>query len=108
MRPPRRKRALQVQTHPRLRRAAGKLPPYPPAIAGARARNRFLKLIRITGTRFSRRKINDKSAAFLPASLIVLAPSNRLTPAWRQPRDNTGFLGSRGTARTRSAKVTKY
>jgi hypothetical protein len=32
--------------------------------------NRFLKLIRITGTRFSQRKRNDNSAAFLPASLI--------------------------------------
>jgi hypothetical protein len=40
------------------------LTPHPPAIAGARARNRFLKLIRITGTRFSRRKRIDNSAAF--------------------------------------------
>jgi hypothetical protein len=60
MRPLRRTRALQVRTHPRLRRAARKLPPYLPVIAEARAKNRFLKLIRITGTRFSQRKESDK------------------------------------------------
>jgi hypothetical protein len=34
----------------------------PSVIAGARARNRFLKLIGITGTRFSRRKKSDNSS----------------------------------------------
>ena len=57
--------------HTAPRRAAARLlTPHPPAIAGARARNRFLKLIRTTGTRFLRRKGNDNSAAFLLASLI--------------------------------------
>jgi len=45
-------------------RAPRLLTPHPPAIAGARARSRFLKLIEITGTRFSRRKRSDNSAAF--------------------------------------------
>jgi hypothetical protein len=53
-RPPRRKktrasrrtRARQVQTYPRLR-TARKLPTHPQFIVGARAKNRFRKLIRI-------------------------------------------------------------
>ena len=64
----RRTRARQVQTYPRLR-AARKLPTYPQVIVGAKAKNRFRKLIRITGTRFTRRKRNDNSdvaAAFRP------------------------------------------
>src|SRR5207302_6520940 len=55
-------RVLRVWTHPRLR-AARSLTPHPPAIAEARAKNRFRKLIRITGTRFSRRKRSDNSAS---------------------------------------------
>ena len=46
---PPRKRALPAQSHPRLT-AENWLPPHPPAIAGAKARNPFLKLIGITGT----------------------------------------------------------
>ena len=49
MRPHRRKRALPAQRHPRLT-AENQLPPHPPAIVGAKARNPFLKLIGITGT----------------------------------------------------------
>src|SRR4051812_7109856 len=50
-------------------RAARLLKPCPPAIAGARARNRSLKLIRIIGTRFSPRKRNNKfGRAFSAAS----------------------------------------
>ena len=54
------------------------LTPHPPAIAGARARNRFLKLIGITGTRFSRRKRSDNSAPFF-ASITdaFFLPANR-------------------------------
>jgi hypothetical protein len=59
----RRTRVLQVQTHPRLRKAARRSPAHPLVIAGARGRNRFLKLIGIIGTRFSGRKKGDKPGA---------------------------------------------
>jgi hypothetical protein len=51
----RRTRRRQTQTYLRLR-AARKLPTRPPVIVGARAKNRFRKLIRITGTRSTRKK----------------------------------------------------
>ena len=44
--------------------AARLLTPHRPVTAEARARNRFLRLIRITGTRSSQRKRSDNSAAF--------------------------------------------
>ena len=46
------------QTYPRLR-AARKLPTYLQVIVGVKAKNRFRKLIRITGTRFTRNRRND-------------------------------------------------
>ena len=46
-------------------------------IAGARAKNRFLKLIGITGTRFSRGKRNDNSAvAFASTDVKYLMTIN--------------------------------
>src|SRR6266480_4939059 len=62
----RRTKVLQRWTHQR-ERAARLLTPY--LTAGARAKNRFLKLIGTTGTRFSRGKRNDNSAVFLPAQM---------------------------------------
>jgi hypothetical protein len=59
-----------VQTNPPLT-APRKLPPRPPAIVGAKARNRFLKPIGITGTRFSRRKNDDLSVSFAQRRLLV-------------------------------------
>jgi hypothetical protein len=44
---------------------------------GARAKNRFLKLIGTTGTRFSRRKKSDNRQLLLPA-LMSAAPANRV------------------------------
>src|SRR5882672_2601113 len=61
MRPHRRPRVPQEQNHPRLR-AARELPLNPLVIAGARARNRFPRLIPKTGTRFSRRRKSDNSS----------------------------------------------
>src|SRR5436309_15866590 len=51
----RRTRRRQTQAYLRLR-AARKPPTRPPVIVGARAKNRFRKLIRITGTRSTRKK----------------------------------------------------
>src|SRR5437016_4543297 len=66
MRPPPRKktgagrwtRARRVKTYPRPM-AERKLPSPPPVTLGARDKNRFRKLTRKTGTRFSRRRKND-------------------------------------------------
>jgi hypothetical protein len=95
---------------PRLR-APRLLTPHPPTIAGARARNRFLKLIRTIGTRFSRRKRNDNLTPFLPASLIYFG-SAKPTDACvaSAQRQHTGFLGFCGTGRhvDRPRKVTNY
>jgi hypothetical protein len=73
----------------------------------SRGRNRFLKLIRITGTQFSRRKKSDNSAAFF-ASITdaFFLPANRLAPAWRQPRDSTDC--HRAGSSTVARKVTNY
>jgi len=51
----RRTRRRQTQTYLRLK-AARKLPTRLPVIVGARAKNRFRKLIRITGTRSTRKR----------------------------------------------------
>jgi hypothetical protein len=78
---------------------------------GARARNRFLKLIRKIGTRFSRRKRNDNLTPFLPASLIYFG-SAKPTDACvaSAQRQHTGFLGFCGTGRHVDGrrKVTNY
>src|ERR1700731_4624958 len=69
-------RTIRVQqTHPRPR-AARLLTPY--LTAGARARNRFLKLIGIIGARFSRGKRSDNSAIVF-ASTDVL-PLRQIDP----------------------------
>src|SRR6476661_9577165 len=54
----RKTRSRQMQTYPRLR-AARKLPTHLLVIVGVKAKNRFRKLIRITGTRFTRKRRND-------------------------------------------------
>ena len=51
-------RSRQMQTYPRLR-AVRKLPTHLQVIVGAKAKNRFRKLTRITGTRFTRKRRNN-------------------------------------------------
>src|SRR6478735_2092247 len=101
----RKTRSRQMQTNPRLR-VARKLPTHLQVIVGVKAKNRFLKLIRITGTRFTRKRRNDNwmsgphfDLRHVLGRLVRLGVA--LSPAVIKPRLTAGidpthraFLGS--------------
>src|SRR4029453_1422878 len=94
-----------MQTYPRVR-ARRKLPNHLQVIVGVKAKNRFRKLIRITGTRFTRKRRNDNwmsgphfDLGHVLGRLVRLGVA--LSPAVIKPRLTAGidpthrlFLGS--------------
>jgi hypothetical protein len=70
-------RRRQTQTNLRLR-AARKLPTRPPVIVGARAKNRFRKLIRITGTRSTRKRKRRSDSWINGTGMAVVRRASRL------------------------------
>jgi hypothetical protein len=83
----RRTRRRHTQTYLRLR-AARKLPTRPPVIVGARAKNRFRKLIRITGTRFTRKR-KRRSGSWINGTGMAVSAARQPLKSITVPCDST-------------------